>query len=114
MKLISKLEKLQYHLKADVSRLIPISDINSLKMRSTPHFEKGTKFTASDARNQSCHGSQHEFLAFLACLEVSTGSGEGSGIDNGRVCVTVCIGSSKGEAEGSSLSSHCQAGEDSS
>ena len=60
--------------------------------------------------------NKHEFLAFLACLKVSTGSGEGSGIDNGIVCVTVCTGSSKGEAEGigplrSSSDSHCQAGE---
>ena len=68
---------------------------------------------ASDARNRSCHGIQHEFLAFLACLKVS---GEGSGIDNGIVCVTVCTGSSKGEEEGisplrSSPDSHFQAGE---
>ena len=103
MKLILKLEKFQYHLSHKFTQ-----------DEEYPSFEKGTKFTASDARNQSCHGSQHEFLAFLVCLEVSTGSGEGSGIDNGRVGVTVCTGSSKGEAEGSSLSSHCQAGEDSS
>ena len=44
----------------------------------------------------SCHGSQYEFIASLASLEVSTGSG----IDNSIVSVTVCTGSSKGEAEG--------------
>ena len=69
-------------------------------MRSTPHFEKGQSFTASDASNWSCNGSQYEFIAFLACLKVSTGSGEGSGIDNSIVSVTVCTGSSEEEAEG--------------
>ena len=77
---------------------------------------KGRSLIASDARNWSCHGSQRELLAFLACLEVSAGSGEGSGINNGGVNISVCAGSSEGEARGvgslgSSPDSHCQAGE---
>ena len=63
-----------------------------------PHFKKGQSLIASDARNRSCHSSQHELLAFLACLEISLGSGEGSGIDNGSADVSVCAGSSEGEA----------------